>query len=258
MATSDQAVLDLLSEMIAVERDGQRLYAQLLADAPAELHPKLIEYTEQSRRDGLVLEEAVRRLGGDPDYVSPGAEVVHDMTQAVVDATERATERRWMYQMLHIITFETRDRMIWELLDELADKLEDTPGRSSAPRRLRSSAARPSARTTWTATRSASGGLSRRSTSGSRASSGSRPRPACGVGHAGAGEPVGPSPLVFNRRPKPHPPRERGLTACSGGVTLESQNRCGIPLPIKVRRRPPAFRGRVLTGGCSGVGERRR
>ena len=36
MATSDQALLDLLSEMIAVERDGQRLYAQMLTDAPAE------------------------------------------------------------------------------------------------------------------------------------------------------------------------------------------------------------------------------
>jgi hypothetical protein len=128
VATSDQAVLDLLSEMIAVERDGQRLYAQLLADAPAELHPKLIEYTEQSRRDALVLEEAVRRLGGDPDYVSPAAEVVHAMTQAVVDATERATERRWMYRVLHLITFETRDRMIWELLDELADKREGHTG----------------------------------------------------------------------------------------------------------------------------------
>jgi hypothetical protein len=128
VATSDQAVLDLLSEMIAVERDGQRLYAQLLADAPAELHQKLIEYTEQSRRDALVLEEAVRRLGGDPGYVSPAAEVVHDMTQAVLDATERATERRWMYRLLHLITFETRDRMIWELLDELADTLEGQTG----------------------------------------------------------------------------------------------------------------------------------
>jgi hypothetical protein len=75
-----------------------------------------------------VLEEAVRRLGGDPDYVPPAAEVVHGMTQAVLDATERATERRWMYRLLHLITFETRDRMIWELLDELADKREGHTG----------------------------------------------------------------------------------------------------------------------------------
>jgi hypothetical protein len=124
MAVSDQVLLDLLSEMIAVERDGERLYAQLLTDAPPELHPKLIEYAEQSRRDGLVLEEAVRRLGGDPEHVSRGAEVVHDMTQAVLDATERVTDRRWMYQILHLITFETRDRLIWELLDELAGTLD--------------------------------------------------------------------------------------------------------------------------------------
>ncbi|HTI32912.1 MAG TPA: hypothetical protein VL422_04485, partial [Miltoncostaea sp.] len=81
-------------------------------------------YAEQSRRDGLVLEEAVRRLGGDPEHVSPGAEAVHGMTDAVLDATGRVAERRWMYELLHIVTFETRDRMIWELLDELSATLE--------------------------------------------------------------------------------------------------------------------------------------
>ena len=125
MAVGDEALLDLLSEMTAVERDAQRLYEQLLADAPDELHPKLVEYAEQSRRDALVREEAVRRLGGDPDRVSPGAEVVHRMTQAVLDASDGVTERRWMYELLHLITFETRDRMIWELLDELSGSLED-------------------------------------------------------------------------------------------------------------------------------------
>ncbi|HTI33357.1 MAG TPA: hypothetical protein VL422_06725 [Miltoncostaea sp.] len=120
MTLTDEGLLDLLSEMIAVERDAERLYEQLLADAPAALHPKLVEYAEQRRRDGLVLEEAVRRLGGDPEHVSAGARAVHDMTQAVLDASARVDERRWMYELLHVITFETRDRIIWELLDELA------------------------------------------------------------------------------------------------------------------------------------------
>lgn len=121
MAGERQPLLDLLSEMLAVERDGRRLYEQLLRDAPADLHQKLVEYAEQSRRSALVLEEAVRRLAGDPSYVSPGAEVVHGMTRAVLESTEQAGERTWMYRALHLISYETRDRLIWEALDVIAD-----------------------------------------------------------------------------------------------------------------------------------------
>jgi len=117
----DQALLDELSEMLAVERDGERLYRQFAHDAPDELRPKAVEYAEQSRRNALVVEEAVRRLGGDPAYVSPGAEVVHRMTDAVIAATETATARRWMYRALHILSYETRDRMVWRALDALAE-----------------------------------------------------------------------------------------------------------------------------------------
>ena len=119
MDPGDRALLDLLSEMLAVERDGERLYAQFLQDAPAELRPKLLEYAEQSRRDGLVLEEAIRRLGGDPAYVSPGAEVAHRLTEAVLGATEPSPVRRWMYRLLRIVAFETRDALIWRTLDAL-------------------------------------------------------------------------------------------------------------------------------------------
>jgi hypothetical protein len=128
VATADQALLDLLSEMIAVERDGERLYAQFLSDAPEELRQKLLEYAEQSRRSALVLEQAVRELGGDPAYLSPGAEVAHGLTEAVLAATEPAAGRKWMYRLLHLIAYETRDRVVWELLDALAEKLGGRTG----------------------------------------------------------------------------------------------------------------------------------
>lgn len=95
MERDGRRLLDELSEMLAVERDGHRLYEQLRSDAPEELHQKLTEYSEQSRRGVLVLEQAVRELGGDPEHVSPGAAVVHEMTDAVVGATESASTRRW-------------------------------------------------------------------------------------------------------------------------------------------------------------------
>jgi hypothetical protein len=69
-----------------------------------------------------VLEEAIRELGGDPARVSGGAETAHRLTDAVLAATERAGARRWMYRLLHLVAFETRDRMIWDGLDALAEK----------------------------------------------------------------------------------------------------------------------------------------
>jgi hypothetical protein len=70
---ASQQTLDLLSEVLAVERDGWTLYRDFLDDAPEHLRPKLVEYAEQSRRSVLLIEQAVAGLGGDPDYVSPGA-----------------------------------------------------------------------------------------------------------------------------------------------------------------------------------------
>ena len=56
--SGDQALLDLLSEMIAVERDGMRLYVGFLDDAPEQERARLRDYAEQSRRAVLILEEA--------------------------------------------------------------------------------------------------------------------------------------------------------------------------------------------------------
>jgi hypothetical protein len=114
------ALLDLLSEMLAVERDRQRLYEGLVVDTPEELHAKLLEYAEQSRRSALVLDQAVRDLGGDPAYLSPGARLVDKVTDAVVEATAGTPERRRMYRALHLPARETQDRLIWEALDGLA------------------------------------------------------------------------------------------------------------------------------------------
>jgi hypothetical protein len=42
------------------------------------------------------------------------------LTEAVLAATE-GTPRMWMYRLLHLIAFETRDKVVWESLDALAD-----------------------------------------------------------------------------------------------------------------------------------------
>ena len=46
------------------------------------------------------------------------------LTEAVLAATE-GNPRTWMYRLLHLVAFETRDKVVWESLDALADD----PGR---------------------------------------------------------------------------------------------------------------------------------
>ncbi|HJZ62330.1 MAG TPA: hypothetical protein VKD47_09255 [Miltoncostaeaceae bacterium] len=120
MTDDDQRVLDLLSELLAVETNGARMYARCVDVAAEDRREKLIEYAEQSRRHCLVIEQAIRELGGDPDYVSPGAAVANRMTEGVIDATE-GTPRAGLYRLLHLISFETQDRLVWEALDAVAD-----------------------------------------------------------------------------------------------------------------------------------------
>jgi hypothetical protein len=125
---------DLLSEVLAVERDGQRLYSQFLRDAPPQLQPKLLEYAEQTRRSVLALEQAIRDYGGDPAYVSPGAEVAHRLTAAVLEVTEGSPVRGWMYRLLHLVAFEVRDELVWEALRLMIVQEPESPEAGSLER----------------------------------------------------------------------------------------------------------------------------
>jgi hypothetical protein len=118
-ARAGQATLDLLNEVLAVERDGMNLYRDFLEDASEELRPKLLEYAEQSRRSVLLLEYTISELGGDPADVSPGAAVANDLNGAVLSVTEAARVRRWTYRLLHLVACELRDRLVWKALESL-------------------------------------------------------------------------------------------------------------------------------------------
>jgi len=117
---ADQRILDLLSELLAVEANGALLYLRYADEAPDDRRQKLIEYAEQSRRSALVIEQTIRELGGDAGYVSPGAMVANRMTEAVLDATE-GNPRTGLYRLLQLVAYETEDRLVWETLDAVAD-----------------------------------------------------------------------------------------------------------------------------------------
>src|SRR2546423_14377385 len=103
------------------------MYLRYADEAPDDRRQKLIEYAEQSRRSALVIEQAIRDLGGDAGHVSPGAMVANRMTEALLDATE-GNPRTGLYRLLHLVAFETEDRLVWGSPDAVARARGGPPG----------------------------------------------------------------------------------------------------------------------------------
>ncbi|WP_246496341.1 hypothetical protein [Miltoncostaea marina] len=117
-----QDVLDLLSELRVLEREGARQYAALADEAPAWMRPKLLEYAEQARRGALVIETAMERLGGDPAYVSPAAEAVARLSAETAVLAAGAPVHPPMNRLLWLLGHEDRDLITWQVIDALGHR----------------------------------------------------------------------------------------------------------------------------------------
>jgi rubrerythrin len=128
--TAGMAVfLDKLSERLAFERMGTRLYDALInkfdtiGDESGGLtRDALQEIRDEEHRHFLLLTEAVTKLGGDPTVQSPCADVAAvasmGLLQVVIDP------RTNMPQSLQaILTAELTDNVGWEMLIDLAEEL---------------------------------------------------------------------------------------------------------------------------------------
>ncbi len=131
---SDKAVsmavfLDKLSERLAFERMGTRLYDGLINKVetldPKSTAPSLDELKEirdEEHRHFLLLNEAVTDLGGDPTVMSPCADVAsvasHGIMQVIMDPRTTVTQC-----LDAILTAELTDNAGWEMLIDLADDL---------------------------------------------------------------------------------------------------------------------------------------
>jgi hypothetical protein len=122
VAAVGQDVIDLLSELRAVQRQGERHYGALAGEAPEWLRPKLLEYAEQARRGALVIETALERLGADPAYESPSAQEVTRLAEATASLAAEAPVHAPMNRLLWLLGHEDRDLLIWQLIDALAHR----------------------------------------------------------------------------------------------------------------------------------------
>jgi hypothetical protein len=122
-------LLDKLSERLAFERTGTRLYEALLnkCEMLGEEQPgPTLEDIQQIGREELehflLLNETITELGGDPTVQSPSADVAAVSSLGIVQVL--TDPRSSMAQCLQaLLTAELTDNAGWELLIELAGSL---------------------------------------------------------------------------------------------------------------------------------------
>src|SRR3954447_12189847 len=133
-------VSDLLSAFLAHEQCGVHLYRTVAgATANPVLEAKYRMFLGDTERHVEVLTRLLTELGGEPQYVSPSARLVHAMNthliQGVVLAAGSADELpREMAMLEAVILAETKDHADWSFLGALCDELPEGPTRSALSR----------------------------------------------------------------------------------------------------------------------------
>ena len=120
--------MDKLSERLAFERTGTRLYDALINKCEAlgeSDRPSLAELQEirdEEHRHFLLLSEAVTSLGGDPTVQCPCADVQAVASLGIMQVLN--DPRTTVSQCLNaLLTAELTDNAGWELLIDLAEEL---------------------------------------------------------------------------------------------------------------------------------------
>ena len=125
-----QVLLDKLSERLAFERSGTRLYEAMLAkckgNGGAVVDPqRLAHFHEEEARHFKLLHQCIETLGGDPTVQSPDADVTGVESMGLVQViTDPATS---LAQSLHaLLVAELADNAAWEELVVLAREMGQT------------------------------------------------------------------------------------------------------------------------------------
>jgi rubrerythrin len=130
-------VSDLLSAFLAHEQCGVHLYRTVAgATANPLLEAKYRDFLGDTERHVDILTRVIGQLGGDPQYVSPSARLVHAMNthliQGVVLAAGSADELpREMAMLEAVLLAETKDHADWSLLSSLCEQMSEGPARDA-------------------------------------------------------------------------------------------------------------------------------
>jgi len=117
---------DFLSEMLAVEKGGVKLYERALSDLEhSELEDKLNEFLQQTHRHVELCTSMLEAACGNPDYMSPGAQAADHKANGLITA-EVPPKMLDQNNIENLVLAETKDHWNWEMLASIAPKIGDT------------------------------------------------------------------------------------------------------------------------------------
>lgn len=125
-----ERLMDFLSEFLAVEKGGAELYQEAAErSSDPELRGIYERFLRQTQRHAILLSDAIVRLGGDPGFLSPGAEIQVQRVQSMLDL-EVPPELRELQDAENLLLAETKDHADWEFLDAICSRIPDVLGRA--------------------------------------------------------------------------------------------------------------------------------
>src|SRR5579862_410114 len=111
---------DFLSEMLAVEMGGVKLYEKALNELEhAELEEKLTQFLRQTERHVELCTEMLEAAGSDASYKSPGAEAAEQKADGLL-SVEVPAELTDLNNIENLVLAETKDHWDWEMLAAIA------------------------------------------------------------------------------------------------------------------------------------------
>jgi rubrerythrin len=122
-------LMDVLSEFLAVEMGGQKLYEKALTlISDSEVKTKFHEFLRQTMKHQKVLTDVINKLGGNTRAQSAGAKVATEKAQALLrsmDSNGLAKDQAELNAIENIVLAETKDHADWELIGKIARQSND-------------------------------------------------------------------------------------------------------------------------------------
>jgi rubrerythrin len=122
-------LMDVLSEFLAVEMGGQKLYEKALGlVSDSEVKTKFREFHRQTIKHQKVLTDVIHNLGGNTRAQSAGAKVATEKAQALLrtmDSNGLSKDQAELNAIENIVLAETKDHADWELIGKIARQSND-------------------------------------------------------------------------------------------------------------------------------------
>ena len=126
---SKSALMDLLSEFLAVEQGGQQLYEKSLELVfDNEVKTRFREFLKQTMTHQKVLTEIINELGGNPNSQSHTAKIATQKAEALLRTMGDpglTRDQNQLNAMENIVLAETKDHADWELLGKIVRQTTD-------------------------------------------------------------------------------------------------------------------------------------